>query len=222
MIRFRRYMNIVWNGLSSFTITAKPADREVTVVTDPYGNDLGLRFPRTLEAAMVVSSHDDQAANNFEALVGEDRKAPFAVVHAGEFEVQGVFVKGVSAPKKDGSAHTIYRIDAEDVSIGFLGAIDRDLTAKEIESLGNIDVLIVPVGGGSVLNKDQAAELVSQIEPRLVIPSYYEVEGLKVSFAPVEPFCKDLACPREDVNKLKLSKANLPSDEIKIAVLSRG
>ncbi len=215
-------MNIVWNGLSSFTITAKPADREVTVVLDPYSNDVGLRFPRTLEAAMVISSHDAPSANNFEALVGEDRKAPFKVDHAGEYEVQGVFAKGVSAPKNDGSAHTVYRIDAEDLSIGFLGALDRDLTEKEIEALGNIDVLIVPVGGGSVLNKDQAAELVSQIEPRLVIPSYYEVDGLKASFASVEPFCKDLACPREDVTKLKLSKAGLPSDEIKIAVLSRG
>jgi L-ascorbate metabolism protein UlaG (beta-lactamase superfamily) len=215
-------MNIVWNGLSSFTITAKPADHEVTVVLDPYSNDVGLRFPRTLEAAMVVSSHDGPAANNFEALQGEERKAPFKVTHAGEYEVQGVFVKGVTAAKKDGSAHTVYRIDAEDLSIGFLGAIDRDLTEKEIEALGNIDVLIVPVGGGNVLNKDQAAELVSQIEPRLVIPSYYDVDGLKVSLASVEPFCKDLACPREDVSKLKLSKASLPSDEIKIAVLSRG
>lgn len=214
-------MNIVWNGLSSFTITAKPADREVTVVTDPYQNEVGLRFPRTLSPVLAISSHDAPAASNFEAFEDEHQK-PFAVTHAGEFEVQGVFVKGVTANKKDGTAHTIYRIDAEDISVGFLGAIDRDLTEKEIEALGNIDVLIVPVGGGSVLNKDQAAELVSQIEPRLVVPSYYGVEGLKVSLASVEPFCKDLACPREDVSKLKITKASLPSDEIKIAVLSRG
>lgn len=214
-------MQIIWNGLGSFTITAKPASEEVTVVTDPFENEVGLKFPRSLAAALVVSSHDAIEANNTAAIEAEHDQKPFVITHGGEFEVKGVFVRGIYAPRKDGSAHTIYRIDAEDISIGFLGAIDRALTESEVEALGTIDVLMVPVGGGTVISKDQASDLVSQIEPRLVIPCYFEVEGLKTAFGSVEPFCRDLACPREDVTKLKLTKVGLPSEEIRIAVLNR-
>lgn len=214
-------MQIIWNGLGSFTITAKPASEEVTVVTDPFENEVGLKFPRSLAAALVLSSHDAIEANNTGAIEPEHDQKPFVIRNAGEFEVKGIFVRGIRAPKKDGTEHTLYRIDAEDVSIGFLGAIDRPLTKEEIDALGTIDVLIVPVGGGTVIGKDHASELVSGIEPRLVIPSYFEVEGLKKTFGSVEPFCRDLACPREDVVKLKITKAGLPSEEIRIAVLSR-
>lgn len=212
---------ITWNGLGSFTISAKPMSEEVTVVTDPYEAEVGLKLPRSLAAALVVSSHDEPEASNTSAIEAEHDQKPFVITHGGEFEVKGVFVRGVRAPKKDGTEHTLYRIDAEDISIGFLGAIDRELTDPEIEALGTIDVLILPVGGGSVLTKDQASAVVSEIEPRLVIPSYFEVSGLKKPLGSVEPFCRDLACPREDVTKLKITKAGLPTEEIRIAVINR-
>ena len=214
-------MQISWNGLGSFTIVAKPAQGDVTVVTDPYDNATGLRFPRTLAASLVVESHKGKEASNVEAIAGEESKKPFVVDYPGEYEVKGVFVYGMSVPKKDGSDHTIYRLTAEGIRIGFLGALDRVLTDKEIERLGTIDVLIVPVGGGKVLSKTSANEIVAQIEPRMVIPSYYETPGLKEKFDDVDGFCKELSCPREDVGKLKLTKSALPEDDIKIVVLTR-
>lgn len=215
-------MQISWNGLSSFVIKGKTTLGEVSLVTDPYDNSVGLRFPRTLTSAIVVQSHDAPEANNVSAVPGEEGETPFFVHHAGEYEVQGIFVTGVQAKKKDGTPHSIYRIRLEDVKIGFLGALDRELTDREIEALGEIDVLIVPIGGGKVLDKDEASDLVSQIEPRLVIPSYYDVSGLKQKLDKVEGFCKELACPREDINKLKITRSSLPVDEINVRVLSRG
>ncbi|MFH1631849.1 MAG: MBL fold metallo-hydrolase [bacterium] len=214
-------MMISWHGLGCFSIKGKTGQREVTLVTDPYDNSVGLRFPRTLTASMVLQSHDAPEANNTDAVHGEEEGKPFLVTHAGEFEVKGAFAAGVRAPKKDGSEHTVYRIDLEGVSIAFLGALDRDLNDAELTKLGNIDVLILPVGGGPVIDKAVASDIVSQIEPRLVIPSYFDVQGLKVKLAGVEAFCKDLSCPREDANKLKIEKGSLPTDDIKVAVLTR-
>lgn len=215
-------MKITWNGLGSFTITGKPAAFEVSVVTDPFSPDVGLRFPRTLSAAMVVSSHDGKEARVMDGISGmQENTKPFEVIHAGEYEVQGIFVRGIHAPKKDGTAHTIYRITLEGMKIAFLGALDRKLTDDELEALGDIDIAIIPVGGGSVLTAEMANDVANQIEPRMVIPSYFHVEGLKQSLQDVETFCKEIACPREDAVALKITKAQLPLDDVKVIVLTR-
>lgn len=213
-------MNISWNGLGSFTITGKPLAGEVTLVTDPFDNSTGLRFSRTLKAAVVVQSHEAEVANNIDAVSGEE-KDPFIITHAGEYEVKGIFVTGISAPKKDGTAHTVYRIVLEEIVIGFLGSLDRALTDAELEKLGNIDILLTPAGGAQVLDAKKAAEVVSQVEPRVVIPSYVHVKGVKEKFSDAEGVCKELACAREDVNKFKIKKSGLPSDDMKIVVLAR-
>lgn len=214
-------MNITWHGLGSFSISGKPISGEVSIVTDPYEGGEGLRYPRTLSAAIVASSHDSKDANNVDAVSGMDKKKPFLVNHAGEYEVQGIFVTGVRAPKKSGEEHSIFRITMEGVKIGFLGSIDRKLTNAELEGLGEIDVLIVPVGGGDVLDKDGAQEVVNQVEPRLVVPSYFHVAGSKRKLADAEAFCKEMACPREDTNKLKITKSSLPQEDIQVAVLAK-
>lgn len=215
-------MQISWHGLGAFSITGKPVAGDVTLITDPFDNSVGLRLPKTLTAAVVTSSIDSEVANNFGVISGtEEKKKPFLVNHAGEFEVQGVFVTGINAPLKDKTPHTIYRYDLEGVSIANLGAMNRRLLEKEVAALGNIDVLIVPVGGESVYDEEAASEAVNQIEPRLVIPSYYNVPGLKINLKDVELFCKELACVREDSNKLKITKAGLPQDEVEVAVIGR-
>lgn len=215
-------MDIVWHGLGSFSFTGKPVAGEVTLVTDPYDNTVGLRFPRTLSASMVATSNHSEWTSNHEAVAGQgDRKMPFLVEHAGEFEVAGIAVRGIAGAKKDGSAHTIFRIMLEGIKIAYLGSIDRKLTNDEIEALGNIDILILPVGGGMVLDAKAANDVIAQIEPRLIIPSHYDVKGLKEKLSDVEAFCKETACPREDLNKLKIKKSSLPADDMKLVVLAK-
>lgn len=214
-------MQITWNGLGSFTILSRPIQGDVALVTDPYDAPTGLKLPRALAASIVVQSHDAPEAANAAAVAGEGGGKPFLIHHAGEYEVKGMFVHGVRAPRKDGTDHTIYRISAEGIRIAFLGAIDRELKDKELEKLGNIDILILPVGGNSVLSKEKANDVVSQVEPRLVIPSYFDTKGVKMKLDGVDGFCKELSCPTEEVNKLKISKSSLPQDDINVAVLSR-
>ncbi len=207
-------MQISWNGLGSYTFAMKTASGDVTLVTDPFESD-DVKFPRSLMTSIVVSSYDAPTAHTFDALTPEypeDKRCPFIVEHAGEFEIRGVAVTGVAAPRKDGSMHTIYRIDAESMRIGFLGALDRALTDKEVEALGTIDVLIIPAGGKDVLSASAAAELVAQIEPRLAIPSYAEDPAA---------FCREISCPTESTAKLKLVRTGLPEEDMKIVTLTR-
>ncbi len=210
-------MQINWNGLGSFTIISKPAQAEVTLITNPFtSTELKLK---SVEASIVVQSHEGKDTSNLGAVSPEhpeEGRKTFIIPQAGEYEVQGVFVTGIHAPKKDGSAHTIYRFDAEGMRVGFLGALDRTLTTADIEALGPIDILIIPAGGKDVLSAAQAAEVVAQVEPRLVIASYVG----DTDYGTVDALKRELGCQTEDVGKLKIARAGLPEEDMKMVLLS--
>ncbi|MCR4278815.1 MAG: MBL fold metallo-hydrolase [bacterium] len=249
-------MQIYWHGFSSIRIEAKSADTNATLVTDPYQNTSGLRFPRTLEPDVVVMSHPDQEEFNLESFAN----APYLISEPGEYEKAGIFVRGVPSsavvkavkegdeedPEADrdeedaekeveeekgeekeskqvgGVPTIVYRFDAEDISLGFLGQINRQLTSREIETLGEIDILFIPVGGGDVLDAKSAHKIIDMIEPRIVIPMYYDVDGVKEKLDSVDSFCKALgSCARENVNKLKITSKDLPQDSMKVIVIER-
>ena len=216
-------MQILWHGLSCFEITTSTVDGEVTVVTDPYGNETGLRFPRTLEANVILVSHDEEDANNLSAVSG----SPKVIDMPGEFEVRNVFLFGVDAPLKrevkgKRISNCMFRIETEGMHVAHLGALDRALTDVELQELENIDILMIPVGGGKVLSPKLAAEVIAQIEPRVVIPMTYNLPNLKEELATVDQFCKELgACKREDMNKYKVSRKDLPEDDMLIVTLNR-
>lgn len=207
-------MQISWNGFSSFEITTKTAGGDVRIVTDPYQNSTGLRFPRTLEAEVLLISHDGEDANNLEAVTG----APYVINLPGEFEVRSVFVFGISAPPNN----LIFRIEAEGMRLAHLGALNRELTDEELQKLENIDILMIPVGGGLVMDPKTAAEVISQIEPRVVIPMTHAVAGAKETLGSVDAFCKAFGtCRREDMNKYKVTRKDLPEDDMVIVSLTR-
>ncbi len=211
-------MQITWHGIGCFTITGKLAKGEVSVVTDPYDGSAGLKTPRTLKGVMGISSSDSALANNMSAISGQGDSSPFFVTHAGEYEVQDIFVTGIHAPRKDGSAHTIFRITVEGMNIAYLGSLDRKLKDAEIEKLGDIHILILPVGNGLA---KEAPDVVSQIEPRIVIPSHFKVSGMKGDFVDEKAFCKELACPVDELAKLKIKKSSLPTEDMQLVVLKK-
>jgi L-ascorbate metabolism protein UlaG (beta-lactamase superfamily) len=210
-------MQIIWNGLGSFTLVSKPAQADVTLVTNPFTHaDLKLK---PVEASLVVQSHVGKDTGNVGAVLPEhpeEGRKTFLIPHAGEYEVQGVFVTGIHAPKKDGTAHTIFRFDTENMRVGFLGALDRTLTAAEIETLGPIDILLVPAGGQDVATASLAAEIVAQVEPRLVIASYVG----DAPYGGVEALQRELGCLVEDAGKLKITRAGLPEEDMKMVLLA--
>jgi len=94
------------------------------------------------------------------------------------------------------------------------------LSDKQLESLGGVDILLIPVGGKYTLDAKKAVEVVSQIEPRIVIPMHYQIEGLKYDLDPVEKFIKELGVKPRHEEKLKISKKDLPAEDMELVILA--
>lgn len=188
---------------------------------DPYENSTGLRFPRTLSADVVISSENHAHSNNVGAVDG----SPFVVREPGEYEVKGIFVYGISAPRegqKNKNGRLIFRIVGEGLSLAHLGALDRPLTNEELAHFENVDVLMLPVGGGEVLDPKRANEIITQIEPRLVIPMFYALPNLKMKLESVEKFLKVTGAGKpEALPRLKIGKRDIPEEGMEIKLLAR-
>lgn len=210
-------MQLFWHGYSSIRIESKNGEQTSTLVTDPFENEASVRFPRTIESDVVLLSHEDRKQFNLEALNGK----PFVIAEPGEYEARGVFVDAIRDPNATDQV-VIYRVMTEGMSIAFLGRINRKLTDAELERLETIDVLLLPVGGGDGLSPTLAADLISEIEPRIVVPINYSIPGIKTELGTIDAFCKHLgACQKEEMNRLKIQKKDLPIDSMMVAVLER-
>lgn len=213
-------MQIFWHGFTCVRIESSTGDKQVTLVTDPYASDSGLRFPRTLAPDVVTLSHQDKTRFPLDVFTNE----PFVISDPGEYEVRGFFAYAIPTPASPaaGPSPLIYRFEVEGMSLGFLGGLSRALTEQELGRLENIDILFVPVGGGGQLTSKQAIEAINVIEPRVVIPMNYHIEGIKEKLTTVEAFCKELGVKnRQDGAKLKITKKDLPAEDLLVAVLAR-
>jgi L-ascorbate metabolism protein UlaG (beta-lactamase superfamily) len=213
-------MYITWLGHSSFKLQDKISSDGITLVTDPFDDKLGIKMPK-IEADIVTISHDHEDHNNKSAIKGN----PFVIHCAGEYEVKNVAIEGVEVPHddKDGKERgkvIAYRIDMDDISIAHLSDLGGPLNPKQLETLGNVDVLLVPVGGKFTLDAKKAVEVVSQIEPRIVIPMHYAVPGLKLDLDPVEKFIKELGVKPRMEDKLKVIKKDLPTEDMELVILN--
>lgn len=213
-------MQIFWHGYSSVRIEFKCGERTVTIMTDPFENEQAIRFPRAIEPDILLLSHQDRKKFNVEGVAG----SPFIISDPGEYEVRGVFVHGIQDQEADQGAKRplIFSIMAEDMNVAFLDQMSRKPTDVEIEALGNVDVLILPVGGGEVMDGKTASNVISMIEPRIVVPMHYHVPGIKAKLGTVDQFCGAMGvCKRQDANRLKISQKELPAEDLLVSVIER-
>ena len=210
-------MQITWLGQACFKIQGK----EVTIVTDPYDNKYtGLKLPR-LNADIVSVSHNHLDHNNIKVINGD----PFVVNNPGEYETKKVFIWGIHSwhDNQEGAErgnNTIFVFKFEDIKIAHLGDLGNSLTDQQLEKLESVDILMVPVGGVYTIDAKQAAEVVNQLEPRIVIPMHYKIPGLKLKLDPVDQFCSEMGIKKNGAeDKLKISKKELPADEVQITIL---
>lgn len=192
-------------------------DQACTIITDPFENESAIRFPRTVEPDALLLSKGDKYLFNVDGVAGK----PFLIANPGEYEVKSVFVNGIHDPAIADDV-IIYRIFAEGISVAFLGQLKRRPTNDELERLERVDILVIPVGGGDVLDASLASDIISDVEPRIVVPVYYDLPGLKKSLGSLDAFCKHLgSCQRENMNRLKVQRKDLPADTMMVAVLER-
>lgn len=203
-------MVITWFGLSSFKISSGT----LTLITDPFSSSVGLMAPRGQADIAVISGKNNPAYNNRESLTGDGL---FVIDGPGEYDAKGLFVQGIA----DKSA-TLYAIRMEGIRLGFLGCLKaKELSDQQLEALGEVDILFMPVGGKTVCDAEEATSIVRQIEPAIVIPMHYAQEGLKVTLDALGPFLKEIGSKDEPQEKLTIKKSELGAQTgTKVVVLA--
>jgi L-ascorbate metabolism protein UlaG (beta-lactamase superfamily) len=210
-------LDIVWNGHACFRLRG----RETTVVTDPYDRSTGFP-PLKVTADVVTISHKHPHHSYMEAVQPAGQRVR-SVDGPGEYEMAGSLIEGVATyldkqRGKELGKNTAFLIHLDDVSICHLGALAHTLNSTQIETLKDADVLLVPIGGGTALDAAAAAEVVSQLEPRIVIPMYYGTPGQPLES--VDRFCKELAVTDLTVQpRFQVTRTSLP-DETRVVLLA--
>jgi L-ascorbate metabolism protein UlaG (beta-lactamase superfamily) len=202
-------MEITWYGHSCFRLTERNV---ATIVTDPYDASIGYALPK-LKGDVVTISHTAPGHQNASAV-----KGALPITGPGEYEVGGVFITGVSS-SQGAAANTIYVFDYDGLTVCHLGDLADVPSQRRLEALGTIDVVLIPVGGGGGLNATKAAEVVSLLEPSLVVPMHYKTEQNTLKLEPLAKFLKEMGLthvsPQES---LKITKDSLP-EQTQVVVL---
>ena len=199
-------MEITWYGLSCFRITER---KHATIVTDPYNGKLGLPTLK-LRSDVVTISHNAQGHNYATAVTGKRH----SLTGPGEYEIGNVFITGiVTNNEANARRNIVFMFDYNGLTVAHLGDMREVPKQAQIEALEEVNILLVPVGSGNSLNAAQASELVSMLEPNIVIPMHYQLLNLKLELEGVDRFLKEMGVtdPSEE-SALKISASSLPEE----------
>lgn len=212
-------MDVTYLGHSSFRIKGKRA----SLVTDPFDPKMvGLKFP-SVKADIVTVSHEHKD-HNMPGLVKEVKRV---ISGPGEYEISGVSIIGIPTfhDEKKGEErgrNTVYIIELDGLRICHLGDLGHTLKESTITAIGDVDVLMVPVGGHFTIGPKRAVDVVQSIEPLIVIPMHYKSKGLSENLKKlkdVDVFLKEIGLPVEKMEKLSITRGDLGEDQ-KVVVLS--
>ncbi len=202
-------MDIDWFGHSCFRLR----EGGVTIITDPYEKSTGYNMPR-VRADIVTVSHESPGHSAASAVKGD-----FKLLNKpGEYEVRGIFISGVQTwleaikgqPKEE---NVIFVFEFGDITVGHLGDLSKVLTQAQVEALPSIDVLLVPVGGHSALDADKAAEVISLLEPSIVVPMHYRTPISTAELDPLGKFLKEMGVAEQAPQEtLRFSRSDLPEE----------
>lgn len=208
-------MDIVWYGHACFRLS----DRGVVIITDPPSDDLGYERPR-IRADVVTISHEHPGHNNRVGFRG----GPRFFEGPGEYEVKEVFITGIEMyhDARNGSTrgrNTVFLFDFDGLTVCHLGDLGHVPTQQQVEELNEADVLLIPVGGLHTIDASKATEVISLIEPRIVIPMHYKTPLEKAKLDPLDRFFKEMGlAPIPAQPEFKITKSSLP-EETEVVVL---
>jgi L-ascorbate metabolism protein UlaG (beta-lactamase superfamily) len=201
-------MEITWLGHSSFRLKGS----QTTVVTDPYPQDLGYTLGKQT-ANIVTVSHMHPSHSYVEGVGGE----PKIIKSPGEYEISNTLIIGLATfhDREQGTLkgkNTVFVVQIDELSVCHLGDLGHTLTSQQVEDIGNVDVLLVPVGGVSTINATVAAEVVRQLEPRIVIPMHFKTPVVTRDLEPVDRFMKEMSVKDTTSRpKLNVTRTSLPA-----------
>ncbi len=214
-------MKIKWYGHAAFLITS---DQGIKMILDPYepgafGGQLS--YGRIGDQAeIVLISHDHADHNHTKGLLG----SPQVVSGSGSKTVKGISIKGIStyhdpSKGKERGTNTIFNLQVDGIQVCHLGDLGHVLSDKELNEIGPVDVLLIPVGGYFTIDAKEATRVVEQINPKVAIPMHFKTEKCGFPIAPVEDFLKGKSTvKRVGRSEIDYSKASLP-EKMEIVVL---
>lgn len=200
-------MDITWLGHSCFRIKGNQA----VIITDPFPPNLGYSLGKQT-ANIVTVSHPHPSHSYVQDIGGE----PKLITGPGEYEISNVLIIGIATfhdavKGQSRGKNTVYLMEIDGVAVCHLGDIGHVLSDEHVEEMGNVDVLLLPVGGVSTINAAMAAEVIRKLEPKAVIPMHYKTPALDRELDPVDNFLKEMGMGQvEPRPKLSLSRSNLP------------
>ena len=202
-------MEIDWFGHACFRLRG----REGTLVTDPYSKEIGLSFPRPRGDVVTISHHHPGHAYA-DGVKGEPR----VLDGPGEYEVKNIFVTGIQTAHdkrggRDRGTNIVYSIEMDGLTICHLGDLGHVPTQPQAEAFGDVNILLVPVGGVSTIGGVEAAEIVALLEPQVVIPMHYQLADLAFKLESTAKFLKEMELKTPDVvSSFKVSADSLPKE----------
>ncbi len=216
-------MTLNWYGQSCFQISSsRGKDNHLSIIIDPFEESIGLKLPRKLQADIVLVTHNHPDHNNVKAVSG----SPFAINGPGEYDIKGVLVQGIqsfhdNSQGKERGNSVIYTLETEEIRLCHLGDLgQKELSSEQLEQIGEIDILMIPVGGIYTINAAEAIKIISQIEPKITIPMHYQIPNLKIRLDRIDNFLKQLGIKKlEPLPKLTIKKKDISAEEAKIIVL---
>lgn len=204
-------MVITWYGQSCFKIQSG----DLVIALDPFSKEIGLTPPR-FRADILLISHSHYDHSNRDSLAGE----PMLISGPGEYEAKGVYIRGIQTfhddnEGKERGTNTVYTIDIEGMRLAHCGDLgEKELRDEKLEAMGDIDVLMLPVGGVYTIDGEIAAKIVKQVEPRFVIPMHYKISGLTIRLDGVDIFLKEMGATKTAIQeKLVIKKKDIVEEE---------
>lgn len=210
-------MQITWFGHSCFRFESK----EGSILIDPFSKDIGLKPPR-IKDDIILITHEHHDHNN----AGDANPEAFVIRNPGEYEKNGVRIQGISSWHDNANGNqrgpnTIYIFTSEEMNLCHLGDLGQErLTDQQVEAISDVDILMIPVGGNYTIGPKEAVEIISQIEPKIIIPMHYKIPGLTVDIDTADKFVKELGLTPEKTDKFKIQKKMLPAEEMKLVMFN--
>lgn len=206
-------MQVSWHGQYTIKITSK----DDVLIIDPYSPEVGLPPFRGKANIVALTNPTDKTMSHLSGVQGEYK----LINTPGEYSISGFTLYAPGWQTAEGVERSLQLWVIEETSILHVGALNRDLTDKELQEIERIgiDILLLPVGGGNGLNLKQAMNLMTTIEPRLLIPIHYELKGLKEKLDSVSHFTKELGIKPDPQPKIIVKPKKLSDEEMETVML---
>lgn len=207
-------MEIIYLGHSSFKLIGK----SISVVTDPFESSrVGLNFQR-VEADVVTISHDHSDHNAKGAVRGN----PSCFDTPGEYEIKGAEIIGIDSFHDESQGterghNTIFVYEIDGIHICHLGDLGTGLLSEQLEKINGVDILLTPVGGVYTIDAKKATKVISDIEPKIVIPMHFKA-GKMTELDSLDKFVSEIGKTPKNLDRLKVQKKELP-EEMEVVVL---